>query len=239
VIINPYAFGGSSPPPTDPLYASVLSLLHCEGTNGAQVFNDEKGLAWVADGGNTFTVTAQKAFGSSSILVETIVGTGSHGGISTPDTSGFHTGTGEFSLEWLQYWNSFTDFQNIYSYGGTASGGLLVETGSSDGKYIIYLSGSVIATESSAPSLGGWYQYSMVRDASGVFKIARAPLGSTPVVTATSSAQVASIGITGASPTWGAYVSGQNATSSYIDELRITAAARAQNVIQTAPWPNA
>lgn len=224
--------------PSDALWDNVLSLLHCEGIAGTQVFTDQRELIWAAGGGDTELTNAQLGMGRGSLFISSSTGPSTHGGIATSDTDGFHTGTGPLSLEWLQYWNDLTDFQNIYSYGGTAAGGLLLETGNGDGKYIVYLGGTVICAESTAPSTGQWYQYSMVRNEAGVFTIARAPLGMTPVVTATSGAQVASIGIDGESPTWGAYASGANATASIIDELRITAAVRPQNVIQINPWPN-
>jgi hypothetical protein len=227
--------GGSVPPTTDPLWDDVLSLLRFNGTSGDQVFDDDKGLTWVPNGGTTRLLNTTAIFGPTSLFVGGAVGPLTHNGIATADTAGdFQTGAGALSLEWWQYWTSLTDFQNAYDYGGTATGGLLVETGSADGKYLVYLSGSVVCAETDAsPTLNTWIQYSLVYDpATQLFTIAR-----NNVITGTSAPLTPAIGIPGASPTWGAYASGANATSSYLAQCRITAAVRDQLTPQTASWP--
>jgi hypothetical protein len=199
------------------------------------VFDDDKGLTWVPNGGTTRLLVDEAIFEPTSLFVGGSVGPSTHNGISTADTVGdFQTGAGALSLEWWQYWTSLSDFQNVYDYGGTASGGLLIETGSGDGKYLIYHSGSVVCSETGAsPPLFTWIQYSLVYDPSTQkFTIAR-----NNVVTGTSATITPVIGIPGALPTWGAYASGANATSGYLAQCRITAAVRDQLTPQTASWP--
>jgi hypothetical protein len=74
-------------------------LLHFEGANGSTTFTDEAGLAWTRH--NTATIsTTQFKFGSSSLL-------SSLGGIQTVGGASTTIGTGDATLEFFIYPNSF------------------------------------------------------------------------------------------------------------------------------------
>lgn len=67
MIINPYAFGGGSSA-TDPNFANVVTLLHCDGADASTTFFDQTGKSWTPSGTAQID-TAQFKFGSASGLV--------------------------------------------------------------------------------------------------------------------------------------------------------------------------
>jgi hypothetical protein len=75
------------------------SLLHFEGANGSTTFTDEAGLTWTRSSTATIS-TAQSKFGSSSLL-------SSFGGIQTAGSAATTIGTGDATLEFVMYPNSF------------------------------------------------------------------------------------------------------------------------------------
>ena len=221
----PAAIQQAASTPVDPFFADVVSLLHLN-TN----FFDQIGKTWAANGGTAIS-TSHPKFGTGSLNVGGSVGPTTNAGITTPSSTDFDFGTGDFTIDWQQYWTSFADFQNTLDRGGTASGALLLETGSGDGKIIVYMGGSVICSESSAPTLNAWHQYQLKRAGTTV------TVTRDGAVTATGSSS-ANLGLTAAF-CWGAYASGANATASYIDEARITKGVARTYATQTAPWPDA
>ena len=99
MIVNPY-FGGTgceTQPGTDPDFASVVALLHFNGTDASTTFTDETGKTWTA-AGDAQIDTAEKKLGSASGLFD---GTGDY--ISTPDSADFAFGSGDFTIEaWVR-----------------------------------------------------------------------------------------------------------------------------------------
>lgn len=55
--------------PSDPLWSSVVALLHCDGANGSTSFPDVTGRTWTP-GGNAKISTAQSVFGGASALFD-------------------------------------------------------------------------------------------------------------------------------------------------------------------------
>ena len=73
----------------------------------------------------------------------------------------FSFGIGNFTIEWFQYWNSLSGFQDLLDINYTA--GLLIETGNGDGKYNVYAdSNTIITAEPSSPETGKWHHYALV-----------------------------------------------------------------------------
>lgn len=66
LLLNPYRFGGGGA--TDPLYASVALLLHCDGSNGGTTFTDNSPTPKTVTPTACTTSTAQAKFGISSAL---------------------------------------------------------------------------------------------------------------------------------------------------------------------------
>lgn len=71
----------------------VAALLHFEGVDAATIFTDETGRTWTA-AGNAQLDTAQFKFGSASGLFD---GTGDY--ISTPDSTDFTLGSGDWTVD--------------------------------------------------------------------------------------------------------------------------------------------
>jgi hypothetical protein len=91
--------GGGGYVYTQPPFADVSILLHFDGTNGSTTFTDQKGNAWTAV--NATISTAQSVFGGASGLF-----TGaSNSRISTPTSSLFDVGAGDWALEFRIYPN--------------------------------------------------------------------------------------------------------------------------------------
>lgn len=79
----------------DPDFASVVSLLHMDGTNGSTTFTDQIGAAWSVNTGPTIS-TAQSVFGGAS-------GSFGSGSIQKNGSTSYALGTADFTIEmWLR-----------------------------------------------------------------------------------------------------------------------------------------
>jgi hypothetical protein len=98
--------GGQAPAGAsgDPSFASVVFLSGFEGSNGGTSVTDESLIAnTVTVVGSAVTSTAQKKFGSSSLL-QTTIGDGAR----MPDSANFEFGSAPFTLEGWFYWTDVT-----------------------------------------------------------------------------------------------------------------------------------
>lgn len=100
---NPVATGGGLAVsdavggPTDPEWASVTSLLHFDGADGATTIVDEKGIVYSVVG-DTQLDTAQYKWGTASLKFD---GTGDTAGSASD--AGFDLGAGNFTIEgWVR-----------------------------------------------------------------------------------------------------------------------------------------
>jgi hypothetical protein len=78
----------------DPYWASVVSLLHFDGTNGSTTFTDQTGKTWTAQNGAHID-TATPLFGTAAGV---FAGGGSNDHISTPDDASWEF-AGDYTLE--------------------------------------------------------------------------------------------------------------------------------------------
>lgn len=207
-----------------------VSLLHLDGTDGSTTFTDEYGKAWTRNGTNTHISTTQSKFGGASMAVGdgTQTGPSQNNGITTPNHTDFIFGTGDFTIDWQQYWLSFTTFQTVFDKGRTAGDAILLQTGAGDGAYRLYLGGSTSAGEGSAPSLNTWVQYQLRREGN-LFTMTRDGVVTATVTTAFDITNTGTVGI-------GAYADGTYPTNSFIDEFRITKGLARPYTPQGAPW---
>ncbi|MDH1429090.1 LamG domain-containing protein [Comamonas aquatica] len=98
-LLNPFRFGGAS----DPYFASVVLLLHMDGSNGSTATIDSSSSNKTMTAiGNAKLSTAQKKFGPSSALFD-----GNADYFSTPDSQDWNLGTGDFTVEFSYYATSF------------------------------------------------------------------------------------------------------------------------------------
>ncbi len=97
---NLVGFGGRRSGNTDPNFASVVALLHMDGTDASTTFTDVKGKTFTASG-NAQIDTAQAKFGVSSGLFD---GTGDY--VSSADSADWEFGSGDFTIELFVRFNS-------------------------------------------------------------------------------------------------------------------------------------
>jgi hypothetical protein len=101
-ILNPFRFG-SGPPPTDPDFASVVLLLHMDGTNGSSTIIDSSNSAhtMTAQNGAVLT-TGTKKFGTAALDLD---GASKH--VTAPHSTDFSIQASDFTLEcWVYRRNS-------------------------------------------------------------------------------------------------------------------------------------
>lgn len=210
---------------SDPFFSSVASLLHCDGSNGGTTFTDQIGRAWTSAG--AVTATAQKKYGTASMDCR------SPGYITTASHADFDFGTGDFTIEWWEHVASLVTYETPYSRGYISSGGLLVQSGNGDGQYNVYMSGSLICSESTPKTLSIWQHHALVRSGSTVLLFrdgvqTASGTGATNIV----NANVCSIGSDGAH---------NFPVNGYLDDIRITkgvARYTAGFTPPVAPFPN-
>ena len=104
--------GGGS----DPDFASVVSLLHFDGANNSTTFTDQKGKTWTSSNAtNARLSTTDPKFGTACLLL-----TGAN--ISTPDSSDWDFGSGDFTIEaWVRPANTTQTGAIVGQWDGTFS----------------------------------------------------------------------------------------------------------------------
>ena len=231
MIINPYRFGGGGGGGGggDPYWANVVLLLHCDGTDGSTTFTDSSGSAHtVTATGDAQIDTAEKKFGTGSGLFD---GTGDY--LTIPNSSDFNFGTDDWTIEFWCRFTSLTGYQTIFEHGYNASGGLIIQTGSGNGKFIVYTSGVARASSTaSTPSVGTWYYYAIVQSGTTI-TIYR---DGTSVGSGTSSENLSSAAATGVCG-WAA--TGIATINAQIDDFRVTkGVARDVSIVPTSAFPD-
>lgn len=192
---------------TDPYAANVVSLLHFNGTDGSTTFTDVLGKTWTASG-NAQIDTAQNKFGGASGLFD---GTGDF--ITTPVTSDFAYGTGDFTWEVWARFNSVTGNQYIldhdvnegviqYVFGGLKYYNINTGIGS-----------PLYTTGGGALSVNTWYHIAVSRE-SGVTRFF--------VDGDLKSSGSDSFNYTSSGLSVGRYGAGGNNLDGWLDDLRIT-----------------
>lgn len=229
----------------DASYPSVSLLLHCDGTNGSTTFTDNSpSPKTVTAFGNAQVSTARSVFGGSSALFD---GTGDYltvGAIA--DFKHLHDDTTDFAIEGWAYWTSGTQTLLSTAAGSADIGfflGVNVTTGTIAAQVFRGASGSNLsATSTIGLTSGAWtyFKFSYTKTTRAYsFRIGSASAGSgTMTVTGTWAASstanpsfVLAIGrYQNATP--GAYFNG------YLDDIRITKAARTETSEPAAAFPN-
>lgn len=90
--------------------------------------------------------------------------------ISTPGSSDWSFGTGDFTVEWFSYQTTLSQFQRIFSVGDFPS----IEVGVSieNGTFYYWANDSFRFSSSSASTTNTWYHWAVVRE-SGITKVYR------------------------------------------------------------------
>lgn len=139
----------------DPYWSSVVALLHMDGADGGTTFTDQKGHTFTA-AGNAQIDTAQSKFGGASGLFD-----GSGDFISTPSSSDWAYGTGDFTWEcWVRL---ATAAGNQYIIEHGSNGGTLSYNGGLTYYNATTGTGSPLYTTAPALTAGTWHHIAVAR----------------------------------------------------------------------------
>lgn len=231
-IIDPFRFGPGTP--TDPNFASVVLLMHGNGTNGATSTVDSSSFARAISAAGTTLPTlssTQAKFGATSMAF-----TGSGNSAFTAALSGdFNFGTGDFTVELWVYNTSLSTSPYYIAYrdgsfgwyltnqsGGTLNWGWMANGGSSGNTGV----GSV--------STGAWTHVAVSRVSGVLYKAVGG--------TVTSVAHTVNYGTVTTNPlAVGRDATSGNNVNGWIDDVRITKGVgryTANFTPPTAPFPD-
>ncbi len=155
MIINPFMFG--APAATDPYFANVVLLLHCDGVNDSTTFTDSSSAARTfTTFGNAKIDTSQYKFGGVSGKFD---GSGDH--ITAPSSTDFNFGTGDFTIEtWIRF-NVFPAASGtiVGNYPGTWA----LQYRPDQGNKITLYDGSANYSGALSLSTATWYHFAVTR----------------------------------------------------------------------------
>lgn len=219
----------------DPDYADVTLLMHFDGTNGSTTFTDQKGHTFTA-GGNAQLDTAEKEFGTASLLLD---GTGDY--ISTPDSADFDFGSGDFTIEFWANPASLASDGGVISKRPPLANGWAIEIRATGAVWLraniggIY-SDTQVVTGTGVITAGTWYYVALVRSGTSWYIFVDGVVQGTATISGTleNSANALAMGRS-------AYSTDENPFNGNIDEMRITkGVARYTSGFSTpvAPFPD-
>lgn len=191
----------------DPSYYSVSLLLHGEGTNTSTTITDSSSNPKIITvAGSAQISTAQSKFGSSSIYLP------ASSSISTPSSSDFAFGTGDFTIEFWWYVTTLpTSEARLVNFGSPANQFLnLTYAYLSNTFTIVNESVAHVLTTSQSVSLNQWHHIAYTRSSSTLYLFFNGALLGTANVGGVST------------PTTSVTLSPGPGGSSYFDDVRIT-----------------
>ena len=207
----------SPPPPTrpDPDFASVTSLLHLEGVEGATTFVNEVGTDWVGEPGAELTID-RADFGESCLN-----STAADAALTRP---GHTFGTAPFTIEFsCIVVGTGDDYSRLFHCTGVdsdlSSTSLIINVGDFstlrfDGRTV---SGALFTTATNPVPNGEWGHYAVVRDGTSLKCFVEGRLLMELTIAAT-----AMYDDSGGNFVFGANTDGSRAAAIYVDEVRIT-----------------
>jgi len=216
----------------DQNFASVVSLLHFDGANNSTTFTDQKGKTWTPAGSAKISTTQSKWGGSSGLLVSA-----SAGAVSTPTSSDFDFGSGDFTIDAWVYPNSLgaalqTILSNRRSVGNAI--GFLFFYNSTNSGFNCWDSsnGVIVAVTGPAPTNGAW-NHIRINRSGNVWTIWTNGSAGTPA-TASGTIGTGTTCYIGNDPSNAA-----RHLDAYIDDLRVTKGiARAGGTVPSDAFPN-
>lgn len=143
----------------DQSFGSVVSLVHFDGSNGATTTTDVTGKTWTFSG-NAQLSTTQPKFGATALFINGSSGTGY---ISSPSSSDFTFGTGDFTIEMWNYPTALSGggAASIIDFRPSSTNGAYPDIGY-DGTYVYYVNSTVVITGGSFP-VNNWYHVALCR----------------------------------------------------------------------------
>lgn len=225
MLINPYVFGNA-----DPLFSSVVLLLHGDGANDSTSIVDSSSSAkTITAFGNARISSVQSRFGGTSLFVD---GSGDYFRVTPVPDFGF--GSSDFTIEtWL--YRVGTGQQHLYEARRTSVTNRMLLYLNASGQLTFYANGSNVITTTSVPPLQQWCHVAACRS-SGTTRLFLngSQVGSSYSDSVSYSAPSDYLVIGANDAVNGSFLNG------YLDEFRVTRAARYSSAfsVPTAPFPD-
>jgi hypothetical protein len=144
---------------TDPYFANVSLLLHCDGADTSTTFTDNSTtVQTVTPNGNVQIDTAQSQFGGASALFD---GTGDY--LSLDGSAEFAFGTGDFTIEFWVRFATVIGFKIIYDSRVSGINGANPTIYTSGATLIYFTNGGDRITSGSSLSVDTWYHVAVAR----------------------------------------------------------------------------
>jgi len=156
---------------------ALVLAMPFSGATGVGITNDVNGAIRTASGASAGTTKTITNSGVTTTAVGIATTTahfypiaakfdGSTSYLTVSANSDFEFGTGDFTIEWYQYWESLasvsTNYHTLWSNNYTS--GLLIQSGNGDGTYRVFVSsGTQTITEPTSPPIKIWLHYAVVR----------------------------------------------------------------------------
>lgn len=153
---------------SDPNFANVSLLLHCDGTNGSSTFTDNSPSPKTITALNGANIaTAQFKFGNASAYFD-----GSNDHLEGAASADYQFGTGDFTVEFFLRFFTLPTVEGAAGLIGTynsSTGGWLVQRSESSGGLLRFLQGdTVLLSAAWAPGTNTWYHIAVTRSGSSL-----------------------------------------------------------------------
>lgn len=203
-------------PATDPYFAYVTLLMHCDGVNTGTTFTDNSNTAHtLTASGNTVTSSAQFKFGNASLR------TRSAGAQVTCSNTGFDFGTADFTVEcWYYLDGVFAPDALSGIFSNSSARSFFAGFGSSTNNLIFYGAAGPTSTTGWAHGMASsaWNHIAWVRNgANRTIYVNGNSIGTAADVSGVSFSPIAGTAYIASSP-----ASGTPTIYGYADEFRIT-----------------
>jgi hypothetical protein len=209
-----YPSGTTFTPPTAPVTAIANTSLLLNFTNGQ--ITDATSKNNLETVGDAKISTVQSKFGGSSMFFD---GSGDY--LLVPNNNLLIMGSESFTIEFWWYPTSLAGFQTLFDKGYTQSGALVMQTGNSDGRIVVAVSGSTVITSSTGASINTWTHVALVRNQTTMTLYYNgSSVGSVSNSTNFNNTSNVGIGANATAPSGGSV--GQFPIIGYLDDLRIT-----------------
>jgi len=120
--------------------------------------------------GSAVTTVAQSPFAGGGNSYSLISSTASF--ITTPGSTDWALGTGDFTVEWFSYQTTLSGFQRAYTVGNYAGNGIRTAVSIESGAFYYWANGNFRYSSSSASTANTWIHWAVVRQ-NGVTKVYR------------------------------------------------------------------
>jgi hypothetical protein len=138
----------------------LVLLLNLNGSDGSTTIVDETGRHTVTAIDNAQLDTAQKKFGTASLLLDDVTDR-----LDVPDSTDFHFGSGDATIDFFIRWNTTERFATALGqwYASTQKKWLLQTDFGADNRWKFWINGSLeFTSDAFAVSTATWYHFAFV-----------------------------------------------------------------------------